>query len=121
MNSISAGDGISARAAGVMIRRGVSGGREPSKGGAGVAELMAYWIGTVVTGSMEDCEGEALRGGRGFRAVGAGRGAVGGVDPIDRNHFPRWPEVTSSGGSATVGPRRNELQRKNRRQGRLRR
>ena len=67
----------------MLTRRGASGGRAPSKGGAGVASPVACWIGTVGVGSMKDpgetCEGEALRGGRRFCAVGAGRGTVDGV------------------------------------------
>ena len=41
MNSISVGDGISGRAAGVLTRQGASGGRAPSKGGAGGAASVA--------------------------------------------------------------------------------
>ena len=83
INSISAGDGISGRAAVVLARRGPSGGRVPSKDGVGVTASVVGRIGTVGTGSMggpgESSEGEIVRGGRGVRAVGAGRGAVGGV------------------------------------------
>ena len=87
IKSISAGDRISGRVAGVLTRRsaygGASGGRAPSKGKAGEAASVLCWIVTVGTGSIEGagdaCEGEALRGGRRFRALGAGRGVVGGV------------------------------------------
>ena len=83
MKSISAGDGVSGRATGVLTRRGASGEMAPNLGGAGVVESVVCWIGTVGTGSMEDpgasSGGEALQGGRGFATVGAGRGTVGGV------------------------------------------
>ena len=46
-NSISAGDGVSGKVA------GASGGRVPSKGGAGVTASVVCWIDTVGTESME--------------------------------------------------------------------
>ena len=80
-----AGDGVSGRTAGVPTRRGASGRRVTSKRGAGVAASVVCWIGTVRTGSMEDpgatWQGEALRDGRGFRAVVAHRATAGGVGP----------------------------------------
>lgn len=85
MNSIPTGDGTSGRAAGVFARRGASGGSAQSKGGAGVAALLACCIGTVGTASMErsgaPSDGKALRDGRGFCVVRDGCGTVSGVGP----------------------------------------
>ena len=54
-----------------------------SKGGVDVTATVVGRIGTVGTGSMEgrekNTDGEVVRGGRGLRALGAGRGTVGGV------------------------------------------
>ena len=68
----------------MLTLRGVSGGRVPSKGGAGVAESLVCWIGTVGIGSIEDpsatWEGETRPGDHGFREVRARRGTAGGVE-----------------------------------------
>ena len=86
MNSIYDGDGILARAAEVLVRQGASGGSAPGRIGAGVAALVACWIGTVGTGSMEcpgeTSNGETLRVRRGCRGMGAGLGTVGGVGSV---------------------------------------
>ena len=62
----------------MLARRGASGGRVLSKGGAGVTAPVVGRIGTAGTGSMHS-EGEVARGGRGLHAVGAGRGTVSGI------------------------------------------
>ena len=53
MNSTAAVDCMSERAAGVLARRGASGGSISSKGGAGVTPSVVGRIGAVGTGPME--------------------------------------------------------------------
>ena len=81
--SISGGDGISGREAGVLVRRRASEGSVPRRGRTGVTAPVVGRIATVGTGSMKGrgkpSEGEVIRGGRGLRVVGAGLGTVGGV------------------------------------------
>ena len=82
--------------------------REPSKDGTGVAASLTCSIGTVGSGSMEGpgetCEGEALRGGPDFRAVGAGRGTVGGIES-DRSK----PKFTAAWGLPAAATRRRQI------------
>ena len=61
MNSISAGGGVSGRAAEVLAGRRTSGGSAPSKGGVGMAASVVDLIGTVEKGSMEG-RGETSEG-----------------------------------------------------------
>ena len=83
MNLISAGDGISRRATGLLARRGTCGRNVPSKGREVEATSVVGRICTVGTGLVggrgETSEGKVVRGGHGLYAMGAGRETVEGV------------------------------------------
>ena len=83
MDSISAGDGVSGRAARLVRRGGCSGGSAPNKEGASVAASGMSWFGTVGAGSTEGSgapsESVVLRGGRVNHTVKAGGQKAVGV------------------------------------------